>query len=142
VTKTKRSVPGLVILHDSFLNEGDNLAEGSLPLIPPVDLYEIQDFYVLNVELPGVTGEDVHVEVNGSQLSIWGERKVDACCSDESYHRLEGIRGRFHRTFSLPEPMADDARIVAVLKDGVLHVELAKSAKLRKIAVERPRANH
>ncbi len=130
----------MVILHNPFLNEGDNLAEGSLPLIPPVDLYETQDFYVLNAELPGMESEDVHVEVSGSELSIWGERKVDPCCSDESYHRLEGIRGRFHRTFSLPGALDDDAAVNAVLKDGVLRVELTKSSKSRKITVEGMRA--
>jgi HSP20 family protein len=140
VTRTKGNLPGLVILHNSFLNEGDNPAEGSLPLIPPVDLYETQDFYVLNAELQGVESEDVHVEVSGSELSIWGERKVDPCCSDESYHRLEGIRGRFHRTFSLPEALGDDAGVNAVLKDGVLRVELTKSSKSKKIPVEGTRA--
>jgi HSP20 family protein len=140
VTKQRRNVPGLVILHDSFLHEGDKLAEGSLALIPPVDLYETRGRYVLSAELPGVESEDVHVEVRGSELSIWGERKVDSCCSDESYHRLEGIRGRFHRTFSLPETSDDNARISASLRDGVLHVELAKSSKSRNITIQSPRA--
>lgn len=126
----------MVILRDSFLTDGDKLADGSIPLIPPVDLYETRDCYVLSAELPGLESEDVHVEVRGSQLSIWGERKVDACCSDESYHRLEGIRGRFHRTFSLPEAMDNDTRIHATLNAGVLHVELVKSSKSRKITVQ------
>jgi len=140
VTKQRRNVPGLVILHDSFLREGDKLAEGSLALIPPVDLYETRDCYVLSAELPGVESEDIHVEVRGSELSIWGERKVDSCCSDESYHRLEGIRGRFHRTFSLPETLDDNARISASLRDGVLHVKLAKSSKSRNITIQPLRA--
>jgi HSP20 family protein len=140
VTRQRRSVPGLVILHDSFLHEGDKLTEGSLPLIPPVDLYETPSCYVLSAELPGVDSEDVHVEVRGSELSIWGERKVDSCCSEESYHRLEGIRGRFHRTFSLPEKLDDNARISASLKDGVLHVVIAKSSKSRKITIQSLRA--
>jgi HSP20 family protein len=139
VTKQRRNVPGLVILHDSFLHEGDKLAEGSLALIPPVDLYETRSCYVLSAELPGVEKEDVHVEVRGSELSIRGERKVDSCCSDESYHRLEGIRGRFHRTFSLPEMLDDNARISASLRDGVLHVELAKSTRSRNITIQSPR---
>ncbi len=140
MTRTKRNMPGLVILHDSFLTERDQTAEGALPLVPPVDLYETQDFYVLNAELPGVQREDVHVEVRGAELSIWGERKVDNYCCEENYHRLEGIRGRFHRTFLLPEVMEDDARIQATLKNGVLHVELSKSSKSKSITIqpERP----
>jgi HSP20 family protein len=140
VTKSKRNLPGLVILHDSFLSEGDQMAEGALLLVPPVDLYETADFYVLNAELPGVESDDVHVEVRGAELSIWGERKVDACCCEENYHRLEGIRGRFHRTFLLPEVMDADARVHATLKDGVLHVELSKSSKSRNIRIQSARA--
>ena len=139
MTKTKRNLAGLVILRDSFLAEGDQTAEGALPLVPPVDLYETQDCYVLTAELPGVERTDVHVEVDGAELSIWGERRVDACCSDENYHRLEGIRGRFHRTFLLPEAMDEDAKIHATLQNGVLHVELSKSSKSRKISVQSER---
>jgi len=103
------------------------------PLSPPVDLYETKDCYVLNAELPGVDAADVHVEVHGSRLTIWGERKVDACCSEENYHRLEGIRGRFHRTFNLPETVAENCRIQASLKNGVLHVEVPKSSRKIKV---------
>lgn len=139
MTKPKRNLPGLVILHDSFLSEGDQTAEGALPLIPPVDLYETQDCYVLNAELPGVERGDVHVEVRGTQLSIWGERKVDAYCCEENYHRLEGIRGRFQRTFLLPEAMDENTRIQATLSNGVLHVELSKSGKPKSIAIQAER---
>ncbi len=139
MTKSKRNLPGLVILHDSFLTEGDQTAEGALPLVPPVDLYETQDCYVLNAELPGVDRADVHVEVRGAELSIWGERKVDTYCCEENYHRLQGIRGRFHRTFLLPEAMDEDARIHATLKNGVLHVELSKSAKSKSITIQSER---
>jgi HSP20 family protein len=136
MTKSKRNIPELVILHDAFLDEADRLTDAALPLNPPVDLYETQDCYVLNAELPGVEKEDVQVEVRGTELTIWGERKLDACCCDENYHRLEGIRGRFHRTFALPEMMDVNARIHATLKDGVLRVELAKPAHPRNIAIK------
>lgn len=137
--KTKRTVPGRLIFHESFLNEGDRLADGSLLMIPPVDLYETPQCYVLSAELPGVQVEDVHVEVKGSELSIWGERKVNVCCSDESYHRVEGLKGRFHRTFSLPEALEEDAGIHATLLDGVLQVELPKSSKSKSITIRSAR---
>lgn len=136
MTRPKRNFPELGMLHDAFLEEADRIADASAPLNPPVDLYETQDCYVLNVELPGVRREDIFVEVRGAELSIRGERRMDACCSDENYHRLEGIRGRFHRTFLLPEALEDNTRIVANLKDGVLHLELDKSRKSRNIAIK------
>lgn len=142
MTKSKGNVPGLVILRGSFVGENDKLSDASLPLVPPADLYETRDCYVLNAELPGVESEDVHVEVRGAELCIWGERKVDNCCLEESYHRLEGIRGRFHRSFRLPEALAEDALIHAALKDGVLHVEIAKTSKSKSISIERSRAGN
>jgi len=132
-------MPGRVLFHGSFLSEGDKLADGSLLVIPPVDLYETPDCYMLSAELPGVESKDVHVEVRGSELSIWGERKVGVCCSDESYHRLEGLKGRFHRTFSLPESFDEDAIIKATLLDGVLQVALTKSSKCKNIKIQDPR---
>ena len=138
--RPKRTTPGIVILHGPFLREVDELADASVPLIPPVDLYETRDCYVLSAELPGVEKEDVHVEVRESELTIWGERKVEAYCCDESYHRVEGIRGRFHRTLSLPEAVEDDARIKATLKNGILHVELPKAGRSRSIAVQASRS--
>ena len=138
--RPKRNVAGLVIFQDPFLNDRDKTADASLPLIPPVDLYETPECYVLSAELPGVEADDVHVEVRGSELSIWGERKVDTCCSEESYHRLEGIRGRFHRSFRLPESVKSDARIAATLKDGILNVEVAKSSESRNINIRPPGA--
>ncbi len=139
MTRVKRNPPGLVLLRDSFLRDGDKLGDGAVPLMPPVDLYETPDSYVLNAELPGVDSGDVHVEVRGSELTIWGERRIDSCCPDESYHRLEGIRGRFHRTFSLPQAMDENTRINAILKEGVLHVELAKSSKPTEIPIRSSR---
>ena len=114
-------------------------ADGPISLIPPVDLYETLDSYVLTAELPGVAEEDVRVEVKGADLTIWGERKAGTCCPEESYHRLEGIRGRFSRTFTLPEEFDENAVIQAMLKDGVLKVELPKSNLLRKIAIRSTR---
>lgn len=136
--KTKRHMPCRVLFRGSFLSEGDKLEDGSLLMIPPVDLYETPDCYMLSAELPGVESEDVHVEVHGSELSIWGERKVEVCCSDESYHRLEGLKGRFYRTFSLPDAFDDDASIKATLHDGVLHVMLTKSSKCKNIKIRVP----
>ena len=136
--KTKGQMPVRVLFHGSFLTEGDQLADGSFLMIPPVDLYETPDCYVLSAELPGVDSEDVHVEVQGSEMSIWGERKMDVCCTEESYHRMEGLKGRFSRTFSLPEAFEQNAEIRATLRDGVLQVTLRKPAKCTNIKIRVP----
>jgi len=103
-------------------------ADDAVAWMPPVDIYEADDHYVLNAEVPGVEARDISIEIAGKELSIRGERRFDAVCSEESYQRLEGIRGRFFRTFSLPERL-DAGAIQADLKDGVLEVILPKAQK-------------
>jgi HSP20 family protein len=95
---------------------------------PPMDVCEVDDRYEVNAELPGVDLEDVSIDFSDAELSIKGERRFDAVSENERYHRLEGQRGRFHRKFSLPEPV-DSKRIQWDLKDGILHVIIPKSGR-------------
>jgi HSP20 family protein len=92
---------------------------------PLMDFYELDNNYVLNAEIPGVERKDVKVECSGSELIIRGERKTDAVCCKESYHRLEGHRGKFFRKFLLPESV-DGAAMQIKLQDGILNVVLPK----------------
>jgi HSP20 family protein len=103
-------------------------ADDAVAWMPPVDIYEADEHYVLNAEVPGVEPRDISIEISGKDVSIRGERRFDAVCSEESYQRLEGIRGRFFRTFSLPDRL-DVGAIQAELKDGILEVILPKAQK-------------
>jgi len=94
--------------------------------VPPMDVYEFDNNYVLNAELPGVEPRDIKIDFSGLEITIRGKREVETDCGNESYHRLEGHRGRFHRTFSLPEPI-DRSRVEITLKDGILRVVLPKA---------------
>lgn len=97
--------------------------------VPSVDLFEVEDCYILNAELPGVELSDLKVECAGSDVTVSGERRMDdGCARHETYHRLEGHRGRFHRTFSLPT-LIDPERMNLELKGGVLRILLPKSAR-------------
>ena len=94
--------------------------------VPSMDVYEIDNTYVVDAELPGVEQEDIKIDFSGMEVTIRGELKGHTDCGNESYHRLERHQGRFHRTFSLPEPV-DRGRVTVELKDGILHVVLPKS---------------
>ena len=98
--------------------------------IPPMDVYEIDNNYIVNAELPGVEARSITVDFSDSEFTIKGERHFDTDCEKESYDRLELRQGRFSRTFSLPEPV-DENRIRWQLKDGVLHVVIPKSGQKR-----------
>jgi len=105
----------------------DRMADaGAAGWTPPVDLYETADRYVLTAELPGLTREDIVINVVDGTLTLEGRRQA-AAVPCERYHRVERGHGAFRRRFSVPVPI-DSQAVSADLKDGVLTVTLPKSA--------------
>ena len=94
---------------------------------PPVDLYETADRYVLTAELPGLTREDIDINVQDGTLTLQGRRR-SAAVPCERYHRVERGHGAFRRRFSVPVPI-DGQGVTADLKDGVLTVTLPKAVE-------------
>jgi HSP20 family protein len=103
----------------------DRFAPGPAGWLPPVDLHETADAYVVTAELPGLQRDDLDIQINDDNLTISGVRREreEAC---EQYHRVERGHGSFSRTFHLPLPV-DAAAITADLHDGVLTVTCPKS---------------
>ena len=102
---------------------------------PAVDILENDKEYLIKVELPEVNKDDVKVTVEGSTLSISGERKAEKEEKNRKFHRLERFYGRFERSFSVPDD-AEEGKVNAEFKDGVLRVHLAKSEKARPKQIE------
>jgi HSP20 family protein len=119
---------------------GPSMSQAEQPGIgtwsPAVDIFETDQEIVLQVEVPGLTKEQFHVEVDEGALQIRGERKIEKEVKEESYHRVERAYGAFHRSFLLPETV-DPEKVRAELKDGVLEVRLGKreQAKPKQIQV-------
>jgi len=93
--------------------------------VPPVDLSEQGDRYVLTVEIPGLKREDVQIEFTDGTLTVRGQRPGQSCCPDR-YQQLERGQGQFARSFRFGLPVSADA-ITADLADGVLTVALPKA---------------
>jgi len=102
---------------------------------PLVDITEDDKEYLIKAELPEVRKDEVKVTVENGVLSITGERKFEKEEKDKKYHRIERAYGSFTRSFSVPDD-ADDAKVGAEFKDGVLTVRLAKSEKARPKSIE------
>lgn len=103
----------------------------------PLNLWEQDDAYHLEAELPGVELGDIDITVTGpSQVTIKGERKP-AEPKDGTAHRRERIFGSFVRTVTLPSVLDAD-KVEAKLENGVLKLTLPKheAAKPRKITVK------
>src|SRR5262245_2208839 len=98
--------------------------------LPLVDITEDNEAYLIKAELPEVSKDAVKVTVEGGLLTISGERRFEKEEKDRKYHRIERSYGNFTRSFAVPDD-ADDSKVTAEFKDGVLTVRLAKSDKAR-----------
>ncbi len=104
--------------------------------IPSMDLIETGDDYVLRADLPGVSQEDVRIEMENDVLTISGERKAEHTGNGEGFVRLERAFGTFSRSLTLPKGINADA-VTAQFVDGVLTLRIPKpeQAKPRRIEI-------
>ncbi len=104
--------------------------------VPPVDVQETEDAYILTAELPGLSKDDVSITLEENLLTLSGERTFQEKEERENFHRVERAYGSFSRSFSLPSQV-DASKVDATVKDGLLKVEIAKAeqAKPRKIEI-------
>lgn len=91
---------------------------------PAVELYDNGDGYTLKADLPGVSKEDIAINVNDGFLVLEGERKRPDT-ADKAYYRSEVTYGSFHRAFKLGNDIKADG-ITAEFADGVLTITIPK----------------
>ncbi len=92
---------------------------------PRVDMCETPEAFIVEVELPGVQREDVHIEMKDDTLYITGERRAASEHQERNYYRLERRYGRFERQLRLPGGVARGA-IRAKFDAGILIITLPK----------------
>lgn len=90
---------------------------------PQVETFQRGDKLVVRADLPGLTKEDVDIEVNDGMLTISGERSEEQQEGGDNFYRTERSYGRFSRTIPLPEDVNED-QIDATFNNGVLEVTL------------------
>ena len=93
--------------------------------IPAMDLIETDDNLVLRADLPGLSQDDLDIEIKDGVLTISGERRAEHEEKGEGFHRVERSFGSFSRSLSLPEAV-DPEQVAADFKDGVLEVRIPK----------------
>ncbi len=104
-------------------------SEGSIAsFVPTVNTREDEKGYYIEVDLPGVKKEDIHLDVKENILTISGERKVKKEVKREDYYKLESSFGKFERSFTLPDDVDVD-KIEAKTEDGVLNITLPKKVE-------------
>lgn len=102
-----------------------------------MDVTKADDTYTVKAELPGIKKEDIHVSIDGSEVTISGEaRKESEEKKGEEVIRSERYYGKVLRSFSLPHEI-DEAKAIAKYADGVLNLTLPMKVKAatRKLTV-------
>lgn len=92
---------------------------------PHVNLYELDDEYLLTAELPGTAVDDLDLTVADGVLTIKGTRESDGV-SAERFRRQERFQGAWLRSMNLPDRV-QEAGMTAELRDGILKVHLPKA---------------
>ncbi len=104
---------------------------------PVTDAYETSDEYLIQMELPGLSREEVVLEVKSRELWVYGERRMIKEATGSNYHILERSYGPFARKFVLPAQV-DQNRVQASFVNGLLTVSVPKvsgSPRYQKIEV-------
>ena len=107
---------------------------------PSSEASSADEYYEISVELPGVSENDIVVEVHDRRLTVSGEKKAAREEKGKNYYFSERVYGAFRRAFQLPAD-ADPDKVMATHKDGVLTIKVAKrtpeTPKPKKIEISR-----
>ena len=97
---------------------------------PRVNIVENENGYTVSAELPGVSKEDIDIDLKDHTLTIRGEKKAEKREEKDNYIRVESSYGKFERSFHVTDDIERDD-IKASFKDGVLKVELKKKEEVK-----------
>lgn len=97
---------------------------------PAVNIYELDEEFLLTAELPGAKAEDLELSVSGGVVTLRGSRRNDPDVSDERFRRSERPRGVWERTLTLPARVREED-LRAELNDGVLKLHLPKAPSVQ-----------
>jgi HSP20 family protein len=123
-------------LFDDFFSTPRNQREVSRVWTPACDVAEEDGHYMLSIEMPGISKEDIKIEMANNTVTISGERRFENKKKEGSAWYGERRYGKFHRSFTLPAGIDAD-KVEANYQDGVLQliVPKAESAKPRQIKI-------
>jgi HSP20 family protein len=92
---------------------------------PAIEVAETPAAVIVKAQVPGVSKEDLQVNVTDNALTLKGEVQEDKTTEEKNYHRREFHYGAFSRTITLPTTVQAE-HATAQLKDGVLEVTIPK----------------
>jgi HSP20 family protein len=122
-------------IFDRFFDRGSGDESTSAVWSPRTDLLETDTGYRIRLDLPGMTKDDLTINLQNNTLTVRGERMSERTGDDEEYVRVERAVGTFHRTFTLPDAVDAD-NIEATYDDGVLTITVPKTEESTRRQIE------
>jgi len=107
------------------------------PSYPAFNIWADEENALITAEIPGVSADDIQIDVVGETLTLSGNRTPDELPEGAQYHRRERGYGKFARRIQLPY-LVDVDTVKAIFKNGVLNVSLsrAEADKPKKISIQ------
>lgn len=122
-------------IFENQLDNGTTSSAATADWVPPADIEEYADRFVLKLDVPGVNLSSVDITLDQGVLSIGGQREKQAVAKDVERSRVERPHGRFHRRFTLPDTV-DATSVRASGHNGVLEVVIPKQPKAQPRRIE------
>lgn len=122
-------------LFDQFFDRTRGDQGTSAVWSPQTDLVESDEDFQIRLDVPGMTKDDIDVNIQNRTLTVSGERTSERTDEDEDYVRVERAFGTFHRTFTLPDAV-DEENIEATYDEGVLTISVPKTEESTRRKIE------
>lgn len=108
--------------------------------VPQIEVLQDNDQFMVRADLPGLTKDDVKIEVTDDLLTLSGERKKEKEEKREGFYRTERMYGTFFRQIALPEG-ARTENAAATFRNGVLEITIPApkiATPTRKLEITEP----
>ena len=102
---------------------------------PSADMTEDEKEYMIRMDIPGMSKDDIKVNFHEGRITISGEREAEEKEEKKDFIRQERYVGSFYRSFTLPDNVKED-QIQAKFKNGVLELTLPKAEVVKPKAIK------
>lgn len=125
------------MFHDFFGEPASNVlpTTSATTRSAPLDIWEDDNAYHLEVEVPGFQMDDIELVLEGRELTVRGQTTETQEQQNVRYHRRERRARQFQRSLMLPDDV-DTEQVSASLEEGVLQVTLTKQEKHKPRRIE------
>lgn len=121
--------------HDIMDELFNNVQTTRDSFVPSIDISETDTSFEILAQVPGISKDDIHINLENSRLTISGERKFEKEENGKKFHRVETQYGSFSRSFQLPDSI-DQESIKATYENGILAITISKKEEEAKRQIE------